>query len=530
MEDASMTSPRRPARARRTLAAGLLSALTLGSLLHAAPAHVQARGAAADASTLTIGWDTETKTLDPVNNTQNPDIWVIVNIYDQLLRVGPDGKTIQADLATSYDVAKGGTVFTFHLRKGVMFQDGTPLKASDVKFCLDRAIDKKQNPTWSFTLTAVKKVEATDNATVRITLKHPWGPFLSDVALFDTGVYPEAYFKKVGEKGLSAHPIGTGPYALDQWKRGQYLRLKKNTHYFNASAFPMAKVEYDLIPSDNTRLLKVEAGELDVDNVLPYNQIAQVSRSSSASVVLDPSTETHYLTFNTKIAPFNDVNVRQAINHSIDRAALVKAVLYGHGVPANSFIPAGALFHDPNVPVAAYDPALARKLLAKSGHSHGFTMTQEVSAGNSVDLETAVILKQEVAPLGIKINIKQMDPTTLFNDQQMGKYHFTGNLWTNDIPDPDELTSFAIDYTQGANAFYTNYNNSRLNDLSHQAEQTNDNGTRQRLYYQIQQIWAQDVPFMALYYSPFVNAISTRVKGFHENPLGYFNLQGVHKS
>ncbi len=525
-----MTSLRRPRIARRALAAGLLAALTLAGATHAAPARVQAaHSAAGDPSTLSIGWAIETKTLDPVNNSQNPDIWVMVNIYDQLLRVGPDGKTIQPDLATSYDVAKSGTVFTFHLRKGVTFQDGTPFKASDVKFALDRAVDKKQNPTWSFTLTAVKTVEAPDSSTVRITLKHPWGPFLSDIALFDTGVYPEAYFKKVGEKGLSARPIGTGPYALDQWKRGQYLRLKKNTRYFNASAFPMSKVEYDLIPSDNTRLLKVEAGELDVDNVLPYNQITQVAHSNSAAVVIDTSTQTNYLTFNTAVAPFNDVNVRQAINHSIDRAALVKAVLYGHGTPANSFIPAGALFHDSGIPVPSYDPSLAKKLLAKSGHPHGFTMTQEVSAGSSVDLETAVILKQEVAPLGIKINIKQMDPTTLFNDQQVGKYHFTGNLWTNDIPDPDELTSFAIDYTQGAKAFYTNYNNPQLNNLSHQAEQTNDSATRQRLYYQIQQLWAQNASFVALYYAPFVNAVNSKVRGFHENPLGYFNLQGVHK-
>jgi len=525
-----MTFPRHPRFAGRVVVAGLLSALTLGSVTHAAPARVQAARAASNNSTLTIGWAIETKTLDPVNNTQNPDIWVMVNIYDQLLRVGPDGKTIEPDLATSYTSSNGGTVFTFHLRKGVKFQDGTPLKASDVAFALNRAVDKKQNATWAFTLTAVKKVEAPNDSTVRVTLKHPWGPFLSDIALFDTGVYPEAYFKKVGEKGLSAHPIGTGPYALDTWKRGQYLRLKKNMSYFNASAYPMAKVEYDLIPSDNTRLLEVEAGELDVDNVLPYNQITQVSRSNSAAVVIDPSTQTNYLTFNTKVAPFNNVNVRQAINHSINRAALVKAVLYGHGSPANSFIPAGALFHDYSIPVPSYDPTLAKSLLAKSGHPHGFSMTQEVAAGSSVDLETAVILKQEVAPLGIKINIKQIDPTTLFNDQQVGKYDFTGNLWTNDIPDPDELTSFAIDYTQGANAFYTNYDNPQLISLSHQAEQTNDSATRRRLYYQIQQLWAQNVPFVALYYAPFVNAVNSKVQGFHENPLGYFNLQGVHKS
>ncbi len=523
------TRIRRSSFARWTLAAGAVAALTLGGAIQAAPRHAQAaRTAATDASTLSIGWAIETKTLDPVNKPQNPDIWVIVNIYDQLVRVGTDGATLQPDLATSWDITNGGTVYTFHLRPGVVFQNGQKLTAADVVFDLNRARDPNQ--LWSWTLAAIKSVAAVNSSTVRVTLTHPWAPFLSDVALFDTGIYPEAYYKKVGASYMSSHPIGTGPYALQQWKRGQYLRLVKNPRYFMAAQYPMQHVEYDLIPNDNTRLLQVEAGQLDVDNVLPYNQIAALAHSQAATAQLDTSTQTNYLIFNTHVAPFNDVKVRQAITHAIDRVAIVKAILYGNGTPANTFLPKGAIDYNPNIPVPAFDLTLAKKLLAQSSRPHGFNMTMEVPSGNTVSNEIAVVFKSEVAALGVNVTIKPIDPTTLFNDQQNGKYNFTTSGWTNDIPDPDELVSFAIDYSQGAKSFYSFYNNPTISKLSHQAEASNDNATRQRLYYQIQSIWAQDVPFIALYYTPFVNGVSTHVHGFKESPLGYFNLQGVHKS
>ena len=506
---------------RRVAATAVLSLLVLGATAHATPGHVQAidQRASTKANTLTIGLGWDVGGLDPV---------VMVLIYDQLIRVGNDGTSLVPDLATSWSMSKDGTVYTFHLRPGVVFHNGQKLTAEDVRFCLDRARNPKES--WSWTLAAIKKVEAPDPATVRVTLKHPWAPFLSDVSLFDTGIYPEAYFKKVGASYMTAHPIGTGPYMFASWKRGQYLRLKKNPHYWMAAKFPMQYVEYDLIPNDNTRLLKVEAGELDVDNVLPYNLIAQVKNNPSIKVVIDRSTQTNYLVPNHKVAPFGDVKVRQAITHAIDRAALVKAVLYGYGTPANSFMPRGAIDYDPNIPVPSYDLALARKLLSQSTVPHGFTMNFEVGSGDTVGNQTAVIFKSEVAPLGIKVNIKPMDPTTLFNNQDVGKYSFTNNLWTNDIPDPDELVAFSANYAPGSWNFFTWYHNPEVSRLSHEAEQTNDAATRKRLYYQIQEIWAREQWFFALYYPPFVNAVSSRVQGFHESPLGYFVLQGVHKT
>lgn len=518
----------RPKLLQPLAAAAVLASIALGSTLPMA--RTQHAVAASNAgNTLTIGWDPETATLDPAANANNPDIWVMVNIYDQLLRVAPDGNTIVPDLATSWSASKDGQTYTFNLRKNVKFTDGETLTSADVKFCLLRAAEPSRG--WSFLLTAIKSIDTPDPNTVVVHLKHTWGPFLADMTLFTDGVYPEAYFKKVGASGLSAHPVGTGPYTLDSWVKGQYVRLVKNPNYWDAAKYPMPYIEYDLIPNDNTKLLKLESGELDVDYRLPYNLVGALKSNSSVRVRFDKSTRTQYLAFNTNVKPFGDVNVRQAISHAIDRSAIVKAITYGYGTVANSFVPVGALDYDPNVPVPTYDVKLAKQYLAKSSVPNGFTMTYEVGAGKAVEDQIAQVVQQELAAIGIKVQIKQVDSTTLFNDQNNGKYHFLYTSWTNDIPDPDELVSFAMDYKDGgASSFYTYYNNPQTIKLSQAGEQSSDPATRQKYYYQIQQIWARDVPFLALFYTPYINAISTKVHGFSENPLGYFNIQGVSKS
>ena len=523
-----MIATHRHALARR-LAGGLaIAALALTSLLPVA-SHTRAATSHAANDTLTIGWDPETVTLDPAGPGQNPDIYVMVNIYNQLLKVANDGNTIQPDLATSYDISKDGKTYTFHLRPNVTFTNGMKLTSEDVRFALVRAAETQRS--WAYLLTAMKSVTAPDPLTVKITLKYAWGPFLADMSFFTCGVYPEAYFKKVGAAGMVAHPVGSGPYALQEWKKGQYLRLQKNPGYWDAAKYPMQHVEFDLLPSDNTKIVQVQGGQLDVDYFLPPSQVAALKGSSAARVQMDTSTRTEYFALQTKVAPLGDVNVRQAINHAINRPAIVKALLYGYGKPANSFLPVGSLFYDPSLPVPSYDPALAKQFLAKSSVPNGFNMTIEVGTGAALNGQLAQVIQQELAPLGIKVTVTQVDPTALNAAQQKGNYHSVITGWTNDIPDPDELVTFAVDPIHGgANSFFTYYGDPSVIKLNTRAEQTNDAATRKTLYSQIQKAWAAAAPIMPLYYIPYINAVSTKVHGFSENPLGYFNLQGVTKS
>jgi peptide/nickel transport system substrate-binding protein len=521
-------------RGQRSIVKNVVAACVFGGVVAmgwgAGGRHVVAasRSASPAAQTLTLGWSLETKTLDPVANAGNSEEWVQVNIFDQLVRVGGDGNSLVPDLATRWTISPNGLTYTFFLRKNAMFSNGQPVKAADVKFCLDRARGAKE--LWSWTLAAIKRTRVINASTLRITLKHRWAPFLSDLSLVDGGVYPEAYYKQVGASYLATHPIGTGPYMLKQWKKGQFILLQKNPHYWAAGTYPMQYVEYEVIPNDNTRLLKAEAGDLDVDIDLPANLASNLKGNRTVGAKFFPSTRTIYLIPNLKTTPLADVKVRQAINHAIDRRGMVKAILHGYGTPANSFMPRGAVDYDPNIPVPSYDMALAKKLMAESSHPKGFTLPMTVGAGDLQGNETAVIFKNEVAPLGINVQIRQMDPTAMLSAQEKGNFTFTTNQWTNDISDPDELVAFAVDYSAGDNSWFSYYNNPTITKLSHRAETTINPAQRKQLYYRIQQIWANDSPYYALYYPLFIDAVSTKVHGFSQIPLGYFQLKGVTKS
>jgi peptide/nickel transport system substrate-binding protein len=513
-----------PRRARSFL---LACVLVVGAVAPAVSGVSKSRAAGND--TLVIGWPLSPLNFDAPNEPDNPSIWVAVNIYDALLRPGNDGISLQPDLATSWDISKDLKVYTFHLRTGVKFTDGTPVTAADVKFCLDRVRSPKPLAAWQFLETAIASVDAVNPSTVKITLKYPWAPFLSDVAIFSSGVYPEAYFKRVGTSGLAAHPIGSGPYYLSSFKPGVTTILKKNLNYWDAKSYPLNQIEFRVITDDTSRLVQVQSGGLDVDNVLAPNLVAQLKASQSAQPELNPSTAVTYLQPNHQVKPWQDVKVRQAVNYAIDRAALNHTVYYGYATPANSFMPKGMIDWDPNIKAPVQNLVLAKKLMSESSVPKGFSMNYQVRAGDVADNQLAVVFQQEVAPLGIKVTIQPENGTTLNTNSFNYNFDFFNEYWTNDIPDPDELVFYSLDPTD-VNDYYTHYNDPTLANLSRQAERTSDQGKRARLYYKIQEIFADQVPWFPVEYVPLIDGVNNHVHGFKQNPLGYFVFKGVTKS
>ncbi|MDR7452827.1 MAG: ABC transporter substrate-binding protein [Armatimonadota bacterium] len=472
---------------------------------------------------LRLARDADSATMDPIATTQNLDLWVFINIYDTLVRQGDDARSIVPGLAERWTVSPDGKVYTFYLRPNLKFSDGTPVRASDVVFAIERARTAKE-AAWAWTLSSVAKVEAPTPATVRITLKQKWAPFLADIALFDTAVYPESYFKKVGAKGLAAKPLGSGPFYLAEWKRGDYILLKKNPHYWDAKNVRLDAVRFLVVPDDNTRILKLLSGEVDAIGFVPFSRINELKNHPDVTMILDPSTRTDYLMFNHKKKPFQDRRVRQAISYAIDRNEIVRSILFGHGEPASSFLPKGAVAWDPTLRPYPYDPGTALRLMKESSVPNGFATSLLISAGDVTWSQVATFIKEELKAIGITVNIQQIDPTQLIDTQSKGGYEMTLQYWTNDIIDPDELVSFAIDYTQGGNSFFTYYNNPQANRLAAQGRVESDPAKREQIYRQIQRLWYEDQHMLALYHSPFRNATRKWVHDFHQNPFGYWSL------
>jgi peptide/nickel transport system substrate-binding protein len=271
-------------------------------------------------------------------------------------------------------------------------------------------------------------------------------------------------------------------------------------------------------------MLKLQAGEVDAAIFVPFAMVAQLQKDANIQVHLDPSSREDFMILNEKKKPLDNVQVRQAICQAIDREAIVKAVLFGNGKVANSFIPGGALYYNADNPTCKYDPDGAKKLLADAGASSlGFKLL--IDAGNSVNDQIAVLIKDNLAKIGINIDIVKEEIGQEWDSTVAGDYDLSIDYWTNDIIDPDEKATFALYGKDDNKSFYTSYNNARVTELIDQGREEMDPAKRTAIYNEIQKIASTEVNWVDLYYSPFRNASRKNVKGFYQNPTGRFMLE-----
>jgi peptide/nickel transport system substrate-binding protein len=456
--------------------------------------------------------------FDPVLTMENADIWVFMNIFDQLVRVSNDGTKIEPALAEKWDVSSNGKTYTFHLRPGVKFSDGTPLKASDVKYSINRAATTEKS-IWTFTLTALDKIETPDDQTVVLTLKEPWAPFLSDLAMFSCSILSEAFVKKVGEDKLVDQPLGTGPFTLKSWNRGEELVLQKNPNYWEQGLPYLDSITVRVVPDDNNRILQLQSGDLDGITDIPYNRVPELANDPNFQVERFDSTSIHFIILNTRNAPLNDVKLRQALNFATDKEALIKSLLFGNGVVSNSFMPNNTLDWNKDQTGYPFDLAKAQQALAASSVPHGAKLTMMIDGGSVSDQQVATALKAMWAKINIDLTIQPLDQGVLHDNEQKNAFDLLLWNWTNDIIDPDELASIAI-IPESNDNFHTGWTNAEAIDLAKKAETTLDEAQRRQMYYQIQAIHMQDAPFVYLYVTPNIDVVKKNVQGFVQHTMG----------
>ena len=490
---------------------------------HEARANTVQRG-----GTLVFARSEDILTLDPTNMTDNESIWAAENIYETLYVSAPNGHSLEPLLATGYTLSANHLTWTFHLRHGVRFQNGQPMTSADVKFSIDRVSAKATNP-FAFIDSAIASITTPNPYTVVITTKYPWAPLLSDMALFANGVIPNNFDGET-EAQFFAHPIGTGPFMVKQWVKGSELELVKNPYYWQPGKPYLDGVTFTAVPDDNTRQLQLESGQAEIDEFPPFSSIAQLQHTSGVTATLFPASWTEFLQFNEDQRPFADIHVRRAISYAVDRAAMVQAVLFGHGTVANSVLSPALWAHDPASPGLQYNLKLAKQQMAESSVPRGFSTSLIVGSGDSTENSLGQIVQAELKPLGIKVTLREVDPNSEYTDIQNGQYQMAFNYDTTDIIDPDEMISFSVmggNTGQKTHALFTNWNSPQVDTWAEQAERTFDQAQRQQLYDKIQVQVAEDAPMAFLYYQPFAYAYSDRVHGFLVYPTGNYHLENV---
>jgi peptide/nickel transport system substrate-binding protein len=506
--------------AESTAAPATSGPVTVNQNVTAAPASAAPTTAASGSAggIFTFGRSSDSDNLDPVTQDGNVDIWIFMSIYDQLVRVNDSGTGLEPALAEKWEVAPDGLTYTFHLRKGVVFSDGTPLKASDVKYSINRAKTNEKSG-WTFTLEPLKEISTPDDSTVVMTLNQPWAPFLSDIAMFNASIISEAFAKKIGEDKLVEQTMGTGPFYLDEWKKGEYITLKKNDKYWDSGLPYLDQVKIVVVPDDNSRILQLQGGQIDGMYDVPLNRVADLEKDPNFVVNKFVSTYNNFIALNTRNAPLSDVKVRQALNYATDKQALIKVVNFGIGEVSNSFMPNGALYWNKDQTGYPFDLDKAKGLIKESSIPNGGKIAIQVQAGRASALQLATALKEMWSQIGIELDIQQLEQAVATENYRTNKFEANATGWTNDIIDPDELVSYAILPEQVEN-YHTGWTNQEAIDLANKGRAVLDDAERRKIYYRIQEIHMQDAPFIYLFTLPYVDVLKKSVKGFFHHPMG----------
>jgi|HubBroStandDraft_4_1064222.scaffolds.fasta_scaffold88930_1 peptide/nickel transport system substrate-binding protein len=477
-------------------------------------------GTSAKVTTLVIANAVKVDTLDPEANSVNESIWLDQNLYSRLLQPNSTGTGLLPDLAQTWTITPDGLTYTFHLRTDAKFSNGSPVTASDVVYSISRA--RAFAGGWGFLLTAVKSLSAPDAHTVVITLSQPHAPLLADLAMYAYSVVPESLVKAQGS-GFFQHPVGSGPFMVTSYSPDSEVDLAANPYFYGTKP-QVKKVKILIVPNDNARVLMLESKKADVIENPPGNLVDQIDKTPGLSVQLFPSTRVDFVQLDEHFAPFKNVLVRQAVNYAIDRSAIVKLAYQGHAVPGASFLPYKMQYYDSSITPYPYNPAKAKQLLAQAGYPHGFSAFLITVSGDVAGQAEAIVLKSELAAVGINLSIQSYELLTAYNKEDGGHSQFGERYWTNDIVDPDEVATFGADCKGGAFAFNSYWCSTQASSLVAQARAELDPVKRQQLYSQIQQIVYQQSPFVVIDYSPYRYGVGSWVHGFHVTPLGNYDL------
>lgn len=492
--------------------------------------------AAERGGTLEYGRYTDSLFLEPVLNDGNVDIWILSNLYDTLILPTKDGQGFEPGLATDWKVADDGLSVTLTLRKGAKFSDGSPIAVDDVKWSLERAATPERG-VWNFTLSALDHVETEGDDKVTLKLKRTDPTILAALTVFNSSIMPKKLFEaspgstdEEKAKAFAEHPVGSGPFMLRSWQKNSTMKLVRNPHYWklgeDGKPLPyLDGIDFQIIPDDATRILKLQSGELQGAEFIPYSRVSELKASDKVNMELFRSTRVQVVTMNVrpqldaKDNPLANEKVRQALNYATNKQAIIQIVTHGVGSEMTSFMSSATPLHSGDSPLSPYDLAKAKELIAESDYPNGFEQALLVLAGNQDEVAIATTLQQMWAQIGVKLTIQQVDNATRTDLFRKGTFPMRLSVWTDDIADPSQITSYFA-YSPTIQAQHSGWKNDEVDKLFEQSQAELDPAKRKEQFAKIQKIYNATGPIVPLYETPYPVALGKNVHDFVQIPLG----------
>jgi len=474
-----------------------LALALLAALLFSLPAQAQKDSVA-------IGMTLEPPHLDPTGGSPAQAIREVtyLNIYEGLVRLDRDGK-IQPLLATSWTTSPDGLTYYFRLRDGVTFHDGAAFDASAAKFTLERAMaaDSTNSQKWIFA--PIAGIEAPDVSTLVVKLKEPTANFLYGLAWGDA-----VMFHANSVANNKTNPVGTGPYKFERWNRGDRVELVRNETYWRSGAATLRRASFRFIADAQAQVNALRAGDVDaLPNMAGPEAVEPLKTDRRFTVAIGATEGETIVGLNNQKAPFNDVRVRRALSHAIDRRQVIAGAMSGAGTPIGAhFSPLHPAYVDLTGQYP-YDPAKARALLAEAGHPNGFAATLRLPpppyARRSGEVVAALL-----AQVGVRVTIEPME-FAQWLDQVFRNKNFDMTIISH--TEPLDIGIYARD------DYYFGYRDAEFKALIERIGRTLDEAERNRLYGEAQRKLAADAVNVFLFQLPKIGVWSANLQGMWEN-------------
>jgi len=476
-----------------------------------------------------IGMEAEPPGLDPGQALGLHTLRVTAQLFETLVATPDDSTEVVPGLAESWTTTPDGLAWTFKLRRGVKFHDGTSLDAAAVKFTFDRVIDPghphAKSGKWSFVagyLSSVKSVDALDPLTVRLNLKYPTASLAALLALPNCAIVSPSAFTK-DPASLDSRPVGSGRYRFDTWERGSRLVLQRNDAYWGTKGRPRTLV-YRAIPDATTRVTELLTGGVDLILPIAPDFIDKLEKTPQVTVHKKTGLTVWYVGFNVDKKPFTDKRVRQAFNHAVNKDAIVRDILKGTGVPAVGPLLPGTWAADPALRKYAYDPAAATRLLTEAGYPNGLEVdfwVPESGSGMQSPVEMSTVIQSNLAAVGVKAPLKTFEWGSYLGKLRSDAPAMFALSWFLKSEDPD-LSLYPLFFSKNTPLpNRSNYASPDVDQLLLQARQVADRGKRAELYRKAQQIIVADAPWIFVDHEQQVVATRASVKGFKLHPSGF---------
>ncbi|MFD1746813.1 ABC transporter substrate-binding protein [Rhizobium helianthi] len=493
---------------RRTLIAAALAA----GAVFMGPVPVQAAGK----TTLILGMTIEPAGLDPTVGAPvaiGQVTWQ--NIFEGLTTIDAQGK-VQPQLAESWTISPDGLTYTFKLRQGVTFHDGSSFDSSVAKFTIERArAADSVNPQKRY-FSSVDAIEAPDASTLVVKLKSPTGNFL-----YWLGWPSSVMVSPKTAENNKITPVGTGPFKFVSWSKGSQVQLERNPNYWNREAAArLEKVTFRFINDPQAQAAALKSGDVDAFPEFAAPELMDSFKGDPNLVTVIGNTELKVVAgMNNARKPFNDKRVRQALMMAVDRKTLIEGAWSGYGTPIGSHYTPNDRGYIDLTGTYPYDPEKAKALLAEAGYGSGLSFSIKVPQ-MAYAQRSAQMLQAMFAEVGVTLTIE----TTEFPAKWVADVFKAGNYDMTIVAhaEPMDIDIYSRD------PYYFNYRNPAFNEVLKQVDATTDEASQARLYGEAQQILAQDVPALYLFVMPKLGVWNRKLKGLWENePIPSNVLRGV---